>query len=479
MKRRIAIVGGGISGLTAAYVLHRDHSDTCEFSLFEANRRFGGTIETVHADGFTIECGPDSWVTEKPWAEQLARELNLADELMPSNDRERHTYIARRDAHASTLAPLPDAMRMMVPTDLDAVLSSSLFTDSAKQAYLAEPQRATELRSTALLSRGADDDESVATFVRRHFGDEVTETVAGPLLAGVFGGDVEKLSARALLGPFVTMEREYGSLILGLQATLKHRAQKSTSIFTTLASGLETLVKRLLQSLPSGSLHRSTEVQALQPDSTGWTIETREIQRSFDRVLLATPLDTTRHLLASLPFPEAREAAGLLPTDASSSVIVALGHSAGANPTPTVPPGFGLLVASSIADPSSLLACTFLHRKFQHRAPQGATLLRAFFGNTTADRLMQQSDETIASAAREQLIPLLGPLPEQADVTLVRRWPRSLPQYEVGHLARMTQFATCLSAIPGLAVAGNSFRGVGLPDLIRDATESAHQLACP
>ncbi len=153
-------------------------------------------------DGFTIECGPDSWVTEKPWAEQLARDLGLADELLGSNDHARRTYIAR-DA---SLTPLPEAMRMMVPADLNTVLASPLFTEAAKQAYMAEPSRAAQLREDALANRTADSDESVAAFVRRHFGDEVVETVAGPLLAGVFGGDIERLSARALLGPFVAME---------------------------------------------------------------------------------------------------------------------------------------------------------------------------------------------------------------------------------------------------------------------------------
>jgi oxygen-dependent protoporphyrinogen oxidase len=154
VKKRIAIVGGGISGLTAAYILHRNYPGTCEFALFEAASRLGGIIETIHADGFTIECGPDSWVTEKPWAEQLVREVGLAHELLPSNDRERRTYIARNAA----LIPLPDAMRMMVPADLNTVLASPLFTEAAKRAYIAEPSRAAELRKSALLHRGIDAD---------------------------------------------------------------------------------------------------------------------------------------------------------------------------------------------------------------------------------------------------------------------------------------------------------------------------------
>jgi oxygen-dependent protoporphyrinogen oxidase len=470
VKKRIAIVGGGISGLTAAYILQRDYADACDFTLFEANRRLGGIVETIHADGFTIECGPDSWVTEKPWAEQLARELGLADDLLPSNDRERRTYVAR----GGSLAALPGAMRMMVPTDRNAMLASPLFTESAKQAYIAEPTRAAELRQTALLHRGSDADESVAAFVRRHFGDEVVNIVAGPLLAGVFGGDIEKLSARALLGPFVTTEAQHGSLITGM----RQRDQASGApVFTTLSSGLGALVDRLLRTLPPASIRLSCPVLTVDSLPAGWMVGTPHGREQFDRVLLATPLDITRQMLASLPSAEARRAATLLPSDAASGLVVALGYKAQTKPVPIIPNGFGFLVAATPADNHSLLACTFLHRKFHGLAPEGATLLRAFFASSAADELSRLPDREIAGIARHQLVEILGPLPEQSDVTIVRRWPRSLPQYEVGHLARMEEFRICLSSLNGMAVAGNALRGVGLPDLVRDATQAVHALA--
>jgi oxygen-dependent protoporphyrinogen oxidase len=468
VKKRIAIVGGGISGLTAAYILHRDHSSTCDFTLFEAASRLGGIIETVHNEGFTIECGPDSWVTEKPWAEELARELGL--ELIHSKDGERRTYIAR----AGVLTPLPDGMHMMVPGDLNAVLTSPLFTEAAKRAYVAEPSRARELRDSALLNRGIDADESVAAFVGRHFGDEVVETIARPLLAGVFGGDIDKLSARALLGPFVTLEAHHGSLIIGLQ---QRSRQSRAPVFTTLASGLGTLVDRIFQVLPPASVRLSSPVLALDSPAEGWALETAMGREHFDRVLLATPLDTTRRLLASLPTADPQRAATLLPADAASGLVVALGYTAQATPAPIIPNGFGFLVAARPATSHSLLACTFLHQKFPNRAPEGATLLRAFFASSAAEELSPYSDDEIAGIARDQLTALLGPIPEHADVTIVRRWPHSLPQYEVGHLARITQFNLCVSKLRGLVVAGNALRGVGLPDLVRDATHAAHALA--
>ena len=470
MKKSIAIVGGGISGLTAAYILHRDYSETCDVSLFEAENRLGGIVETVHGDGFTIECGPDSWVTEKPWAEQLARELGLADELLRSNDHARRTYIA----HEGSLAPLPDAMRMMVPTDLSAILASPLFTEAAKQAYMEEPARSEELREAALANRGSDMDESVAAFVRRHFGEEVAETVARPLLAGIFGGDIERLSARALLGPFISMEARHGSLILGLQ---QRSYAPRLSVFTTLSSGLGTLVDRLQQRLPTASVRLSNPVITLDSLPTGWAIETTRGRASFDRVLIATPLDTTRRLLSRLPFTQTQQAATLLPSDANSGLVVAFAYRRLDKATAAIPKGFGFLVPTAPGSDHSLLACTFLDQKFPNRAPEGATLLRAFFASSAADRLSCRSDSEIATIARDQLVGLLGPLPQRADVTIVRHWPRSLPQYEVGHLARIEQFSVCLSSLQGLLVAGNALQSVGLPDLVRDATHAAHALA--
>jgi hypothetical protein len=230
--KRVAIIGGGLSGLSAAYQLARDAQ--VEFTLFEASARLGGIVETIRQNGFVIECGPDSWVTEKFWARELAVELGLASEIIPSNDRQRRTYLLQHDQ----LVPMPDGMRMMVPAQLDAITDSPLFSEQARLAYRHEPERANELKASALKE---NEDESVASFVRRHFGDEVTRTIAGPLLAGVFGGDIETLSMRAVMPAFVKMEREHGSLIAALQS---RAGQSKNAVFTTLLSGLSTLIER-------------------------------------------------------------------------------------------------------------------------------------------------------------------------------------------------------------------------------------------
>src|ERR1019366_6699074 len=219
--RRIAIIGGGIAGLTAAYEIacQSRAGAPVEAVLFESSNRLGGVIETVCEGGFTVECGPDGWVSAKPWARELAIQLGLADDLIPSNDASRKTWILL-DKHllgtpadpAGRLVPMPDGFNMMVPRDLNALDHSPLFSDAAIAAYRAEPARAAELRAAA-----PPQDESVADFTLRHFGPEDLDRVAAPLLSGVFGGDVRRLSVRAVMPAFVAMEREHGSLIVALQ----------------------------------------------------------------------------------------------------------------------------------------------------------------------------------------------------------------------------------------------------------------------
>jgi oxygen-dependent protoporphyrinogen oxidase len=458
---KVAVIGGGIAGVSTAYELARHDID---FTLYEASHRLGGIVETVHRDGFVIECGPDSWVTEKPWARQLALELDLEDEIIPSNDYQRKTYIAQ----GRELIAMPDGLRMMVPTQWEPLLASPLFSDEAKLAYQIEPRRADALKAAA-----PDEDESVASFVRRHFGDEVTNTIAAPLLSGVFGGSIDQLSVRAVMPAFVKMEREYGSLITALQQNARRAA--SASVFTTLQSGLQTLIDRMVATLPPSSIQLQNGVFDLsRNDDEKWKVTSSAGTEEFDAVVVATPADVTRELLTPLDTAYNE----LLTMDASSAVVVALAFSAGAASRFTVPHGFGFLVPQAMDSgrTPSLLACTFVHQKFPHRAPQGAVLLRAFFGGTSAPLLIGASDEKLVALALSQLASLLGPLPEPL-FSVIRSWPRSLPQYGVGHLERMELLQQRMRAFPGLELTGNAYYGVGLPDLVRHGREIARRLA--
>ena len=491
--KRIAIIGGGISGLTAAYELElaRRAGAPIDWHLYEATDRLGGILDTTRiptpAGEYILEGGPDGWVSEKPWARDLAVELGLEADLIHSHDATRKTYILRDGA----LLPIPDRMRLMVPEDLAALDSSPLFSPTAKQAYAAELTRAAELKAAALPDHA---DESVADFVRRHFGDEVTHTLAAPLLAGVFGGDVHKLSVRAVMPQMLALEREHGSLIAGLQARAAQRGNRPQQpIFTTLRRGMASLTEALTAQLPAERLHLGSPIHELIRDNTQWLFR----DEAFAEVVLALNLDSIQRLLA----PIASAATPLLPTEASSAVLVALTWPAETASTFTIPPGFGFLVppasttegaggfsplnpgateegALAPGHAPALLACTFVDQKFPHRAPAGARVLRAFFGGSSADRLSHATDSQVAATALTELEKILGPLPAP-EHAVVRRWPRSLPQYEVGHLDRIARLQTLTAQLPGLHLLGNSYHGVGIPDLIRDARATTRRLLQP
>lgn len=457
--KRVAIVGGGVAGLAAAYEVARlaGGGAAVEATLFEASTRLGGIVETVHEGGFTIECGPDAWVTEKPWARELAEELGLGAELMPSNDASRKTYVLM----GKKLEAMPDGMRMMVPVDLAALEGSELFSAEAKQAYCDEVGRAEELKQSA-----PAEDESVAAFVRRHFGEEVLRKIGAPLLSGVFGGDVERMSVRAVMAPFVAMERAQGSLIVALQeraaAGLKRKA-----IFTTLRSGVGTLVDRMIAAVPEEWIRLVAEVRFVSYGEEGWLVGTARGVERFDALLMAAPVDVARALLA----PVDERAAELMEMKASSAVVVGFGFPDASRFE--VPKGFGFLAPPG--SDSLLLACTFVDQKFEDRVPPGGRLMRAFFGGDAAKRIIHCGNDETAAVARMELARILGPLPEP-QVTVVRRWPRSLPQYAVGHLERMDELSGRVAELDGLALLGNGYRGVGLPDLVRDSRAAARMV---
>ena len=494
--KRIAIVGGGIAGVSAAYelALRQRAGEPIEFVLFEAASRLGGIVETVRSDDFVIECGPDSWVTEKTWARDLAIELGLESELVLSNDSRRKTYVA--EGH--TLIAMPEGMRMMVPTQWASVLNSPLISWQAKLAYLREPKFAGQLKAWALDGSNSAGDESMHDFVVRHFGDEVADTIAAPLMAGVFGGDIATLSARAVLPALVALEREHGSLILGLQQRMG-AGKSSAPIFTSLKSGLEALITGMESRIPERSLQRGFAVESIERSGGGWQVHATSVAggphpagESFDGVLVATPAATAAKLFKPLD----SRIGELLPQQSSSAIVVALGFAADQAQAMRIPRGFGFLVpqrnppagevllgeegfgdeAGDVAARRALLACTFLDQKFPHAAPEGAVLLRAFFGGPAVPSLLQQDDATLIHLARAELGRFLGKLPEPS-IALARRWPNSLPLYAVGHMERMAELDVRVARLPNLRLIGNAYRGVGLPDLVHSGRTAARELA--
>jgi oxygen-dependent protoporphyrinogen oxidase len=474
--KRIAIVGGGTAGLAAAYQLEQQRlaGADLDWQLYEASPRLGGLLSTTRIDTpegrFILEDGPDGWVTEKPWARDLAVELGLADQIIPCHEEHRRTLILVD----GKLQPMPPRMRMMVPEDLATLEGSTLFSDSARAAYAAELASAANLKASA-----PTHDESVASFVLRHFGQEVLDKIGAPLLSGVFGGDVRTLSVRAVMPAFVKMEQEHGSLIAALQAKSKaHGSRPPQPAFTSLRNGMGTLAEALIATLPPERIHLQREAYSLKREGKLWCLRTStpantaKSKRHFQHILLATPVHITRHLLTPLD----AAATALIPTETSSAVLAAFAWPATEAKQIHLPEGFGFLVPHGSTD-TTLLAATFVDQKYPDRAPTGARILRAFFGGATAEAMMTQPDEAIIAAAHEQLTRILGPLPAPISaMTTVRRWPNSLPQYAVGHLECMAQLDTHIAKLGGLTLLGNGYRGVGVPDLIRDARAAVRTL---
>ncbi len=469
MAKSIAVVGGGIAGLAAAYELTKQQQASADltFTLLEASNRLGGIVDTVRQNGYVLEGGPDGWVSEKPWARELAIELGLEQDLIYSNDAERVTYILRE----GRLLPLPDGMRMMVPTNLRALEGSPLFSDEARRWYREEPLRAAELKANA-----PSTDESVASFTQRHFGSEVLETVCAPLLNGVFGGDVRLLSVQAVMQPFVHMEREFGSLIVALQ-TRARTGRAPQPIFTSLRNGVAQLTDALAAASPQSAVQRNLRVVSLERAGQQWKLHAARTGDAgafapaipdtllFDAVLLALPLWETRRLLLDVD----PALSPLLEVPSSSALTVAYALPTG-EPVPW-PKGFGFLALPG--EPVHMLAATFADQKFAHRVPAGGHSVRVYYGGSDADDLRHADVQSISYRELESVV---GPLPTPLH-TSVRYWPRALPQYHVGHLQRMAELDRKVDALGGLKLLGNGYRGVGLPDLIRDARAAARAVA--
>jgi protoporphyrinogen/coproporphyrinogen III oxidase len=457
--KRIAIVGGGISGLAAAFALEerRRAGESLEFVVYEAGPRFGGVLDTEQIDGCLVEAGPDSFLTEKPWASDLCRRLGMEDQLIGSNDGDRRTYILVK----GRLVPMPDGLMFMVPTQLAPAMLTSLFSPSTKFRMVSE-WRSAPRQSTA--------DESVASLVERHYGAEMVERLADPLLSGVYGGEASQLSVRAVLPRFVEMESKYGSLGRGMLAARKNpkTSQPRPPIFTSLKGGMQQVSEALVATLPSGALRASTAVQAVQKQDRGWVVSAGYASDLFDAVIVAAPAP-----VAGLLFEiSSSDLAGELKSiPYSSSMTVALGF--GKEVRSSLPPGFGFLVPRS--EGKRMLAATFVHNKFPHRAPEDRALLRCFLGGSRDEQVLQLGDEEVLSIVRDELRQIIG-LTAEPLFTRVYRWKNAMAQYTVGHLDRLQRIENLLKQLPGLALAGNAYRGIGVPDCVRSGESAAEQV---
>jgi oxygen-dependent protoporphyrinogen oxidase len=461
---RIVVVGGGIAGLAAAHrfvELARESARPIDLTLVEAAGRLGGTIRTERTDGFLLEAGPDSFISEKPWALALAERIGLGPRLRRTDDRFRRTYVVRR----GRLEALPDGFLLLAPTRVGPVLRSRVFSWRGKLRLGLD---------VVLPRRRASGDESLGSFVRRRLGREALERVAQPLVGGIYTADPDRLSLAATMPRFLALEQEHRSLILGLRRTARSQAAGASgarwSLFVTMADGMEELVTALAARVPPGAIRLGTAVAAVTPKADGWRVELADGRGlPADGVVLAGPAP---RMAAVVRDADGWLAGQLAAIPLASSATVALAYRRAA--VRHALDGFGF-VAPRIEGRIGM-ACTFSSVKYPGRAPHGFALLRVFVGGALQADLLARDDETLARLAQDDVAALLG-ISGPPVLSRVWRHPGTMPQYEVGHLDRVAAIETHLEALPGLGLAGGAYRGVGIADCVHSGENAAERLA--
>ncbi|HUQ30858.1 MAG TPA: protoporphyrinogen oxidase [Pyrinomonadaceae bacterium] len=472
IKPRIVIIGGGVSGISAAHRLVERSAQSMrppEIVLLEATSRLGGVIRTERREGFLLEAGPDSFISEKPEALELAKRLGLVSRLIETNDAHRRSFIVRR----GRLLPVPEGFQLMAPSRFGPFVTTGIFSWAGKARMaldLVLPRRA---------AVNGDDDESLAQFVRRRLGQEALERMAQPMVGGIYTADPEYLSLRATMPRFLEMEREHRSLInamwkqrrKGKASDTKGTSGPRYSLFLSFDEGMQTLVDEIAVRLKGVSVRLNTKAESLAFDgeTKRWRVRVRDEEEiSADAVCLALPAYASAKLLREVDASLADELEAI---PYASTATINLAYKRSDIPHPL--DGFGFVVP--VIEGRSVLACTFSSVKFAGRAPEDHTLLRAFVGGALQPEVFALDEEEMVLAVRRDLQQLLGittpPLFAQ-----VEKWPRSMAQYHLGHLERVGRIRQRLSAHPNMKFAGNAFNGAGIPDCIRSGETAADQL---
>ena len=465
--KRIVVIGGGIAGLAAAHriiELAKEKSLEVALTLLEASARPGGAIATERIGDFLVEAGPDSFITEKPWALRLCERLGLAARLVSTQAQYQKIYIVYR----GTLAALPEGFFLLAPTRILPFIQTPLFSWAGKLRMAGE---------LFLPASANGDDESLGSFVRRRFGNEVLERVAQPLIGGIYASDPEKLSLAATMPRFRDMERRQRSVIRAMWSEQKARARSREtgsgarwSLFVTLADGMQELVDALIKNLPEGALFLNSSAANLSwnGDSSRWRIAVDREMLDADAVIVAAPAFQAARLISSFA-PDAASELGQIAYASTATVNLAYRRA----DFPSAPDSFGFVVPA--AERRKIMACTFSSLKYPGRAPQDHVLLRAFVGGALQPELFLDDDEKMVKNVRSELAGLLAVHAEPIFFR-VRRYPDSMPQYHVGHQARIARIETALSRLPSLALAGSAYHGVGISDCVRTGEEAAEKI---
>jgi oxygen-dependent protoporphyrinogen oxidase len=455
----IAIIGGGISGLSAAWFAQKRG---LEYVLLEASERWGGKLQTEKIDGFVVEGGADSFLATKPWAAQLARELGLGERLLGTNDKLRTIYVL----HNGQPVALPEGMQLIVPIKLWPFLKSPLLSLSGKLRmgldWLIPP-------------RTDSTDETIGSFVRRRFGQEALERLGEPLLSGIYSGESERQSLLATFPRYRELETEFGSLIRGTLAQKAKQAQanpdgKRPAMFQSFPGGTQELVDALVGQL-IGEKRLNTSVMSLisLPSGSYQLALSDGTLLTAPQIIITTPASVAAKLIQPLA-PRVAEQLELI--RAVSTGTLSLGFCTEDIQRPLN--GFGMVIP--LREKRPINALTISSVKFPSRAPDGHALVRVFFGGSRTPETLEKTDAEILAMAKEQLLDILGITAEPL-FHRIFRWHNANPQYDAGHLDRIDVLEKSLP--PGLHLTGCAYRGVGIPDCIHQAEETVERLSPP
>lgn len=458
MPDRVVVIGGGITGLAAAHRL-RARLGPGRVVLLESSSRLGGKIETERHSGFTLEMGPDCFLASKPAGVTFCRELGIADRLISTTPQHRGSFVKRH----GRLYPLPDGMSGLVPSRVSSLLTSRLLSVRGRLRAAMEPM---------IPARRGGTDESVADFARRRFGHEAYDWLLEPLLSGIHAGNGEELSVRAAFPKLHALEHRRGSIV-GTMVRDRQRADNAPGTplvgFVTLPEGLNELVDAAAASLDGVEVRRGCHARSVSAREGVWQVFADASPTIVATgVVITTPPDAAAEL-TRIADPALAHCLERIPHVSTAVISVAFRT----HDVPSMLQGYGYL--SPRAAGGSVVACTFTSNKFATRAPDDAVLLRCFVGRAGRDRPAGDTDDMLVALVRAELRATLG-IEAAPTLTRVRRWPRGLPQYVVGHDDRMQQIATRLASLPGLWVTGAACNGVGIPDCIASGQDVADRV---
>lgn len=457
-RRRVAIVGGGLSGLAAAWRLHETQADSIDVTLLEAREQLGGILRTVRRGEYLVELAADMFTTKDPWAIELCRRLGVEEELVSANESGRRVFIV----HRGQLVQAPPGFVLLRPTKLWSVLTTPLLSWKGKLRLMMEP---------LIRARREESDESLQDFTVRRLGREVFERIVQPLVGGIYTADPAKLSMAAALPAFREMEHKYGSLARAPRGRGESQASGARyGAFVAPRAGMAELAQFIAARLPSDSIRTGAPLKTIRREQESWKLEFADRPaESYDGLILACGAPATARLMQHALPDLAGELHGI-PHASAALVIMGVPRAAIGRPVD----GFG--VVAPLVENRKLLAISFASHKFPGRAPDDSVLIRAFVGGACQGELLENSDSQLIDIVRKELRELID-LCGREDFVEVARWNEAMPQYHLGHLERVARIERAVEKAPALEIAGNYLRGVGVPFCIRGGERAADRLA--